>query len=76
MWHESNHQLLGFDQEARADTALPGMMQIEADTAKEPPRDERKRLDSERELRGKGDDGSGAERCSVHTMRALRHTRA
>lgn len=37
MWDESSHQLLGFDQEARADTAHRGMMEIEADTAKELP---------------------------------------
>lgn len=41
MWDESSHQLLGFDQEARADTAYLQVMQIEADTAKEPPCNER-----------------------------------
>lgn len=45
MWNESSHQLVGFDQEARGDAARRGLIQIEADTAKEPPCNET--LDSE-----------------------------
>lgn len=55
MWYESSHQLLGFGQEAQADTAHRGMMEIEADTAKELPCSMR-----EREKGGGGRLGSGA----------------
>lgn len=58
MWDESSHQLLGFDQEARDDTAHRGMMEIEADTAKELPCSKR-----EREKRGRRGWMAGQRRC-------------